>query len=191
MAAGAGAGGAALAAAGSYGAFYGLASQAYGFVGSGASGTMYVLSYLLFAVAMSVGGGTLLSRALGVSTWWRSTLISAAAHAIGIPLWIVAWNNLTSYTEPHGVFGEQPLLSFVAATYAFVVPLVVVFSSCRENALGGWAVAIALSAATAALPAAAVLVDSEELAVTSGVVAWVVLPAVSVLGSAMIGPRNR
>ena len=58
----AGACGAAIAAAGCYGAVYGLASQTYGFVGSGASVAITVLSFLLLAVAMSVGGGALLRR---------------------------------------------------------------------------------------------------------------------------------
>ena len=77
-----------------------------------------------------------------------------------------------------------------AAAYAFVVPVVVVFSSYRRDALGGLAVAIFLAVATATLPMASVLVHSDELALASGVVAWVVLPAVSVLGSTLIGPRN-
>ncbi len=117
-------------------------------------------------------------------------LISAAAHVIGIPLWIVTWNYLTLNPEPHGVFEEAPLRSFCAAAYAFVVPIVVVFSSYRGDTLGGLAVAIFVAVATATLPVAAVLVDSEELALVSGTVAWVVLPAITVLGLAMIGPHN-
>src|ERR671921_1236367 len=168
-AAGAGACGAALGAAGCYTFFYGLASQGSALMaGNAASGTIAVLFFLLLAVAMSVGGGALLSKALGVSTWQRSTLISAAAHAIGLPLWFWTYNQIVIGFATYGFDG---LVAGTAAAYAFVVPLVVVFSSFRENALGGWAMAIALSAATATLPAAAVLVDSEELAVTSGVVA--------------------
>jgi hypothetical protein len=71
-----------------------------------------------------------------------------------------------------------------------VVPIVVVFSSYRGDTPGGLAVAIFLAVATAALPVASVLVDSEELALASGTVAWVVLPAITVLGLAMIAPRN-
>ena len=158
--------------------------------GNAASGTIAELFLLGLTVAMSVGGGAILSRALGVSTWWRSTLVSSAALAIGIPLWIRALSHLISYAQPYGLFGEHPLRSNFAAVYAFVVPIVVVFSSFREDALGGLAVAIILSAATAALPVVSVLRDSEELALASGVVAWVVLPAVTVLGSVMIRPRN-
>ena len=72
-----------------------------------------------------------------------SCVASGAAHAIGLPLWIVAWNHLTSYPEPHGVFAMKPLRSFGVATYAFVV------------------------------------VDSENLAFASVVVAWVTLPAMT------------
>jgi hypothetical protein len=193
----AGACGAAIAAAGCYTLVYGIASQLYsltggtvGTVNGMAGATIAVLFFLVLALAMSVGGGALLSKALGTSTWQRSTLISAVAHAIGIPLWIVAWNYLTSYPELHDVFGEQPLRSYFAAMYAFVVPLVVVFSCYRGDALGGLAVAIFLAVTTAVLPVASMLVDSEELAFTSAVVAWVVLPAISVLGSAIIGPRG-
>src|SRR5918997_4949366 len=185
----AGACGAALAAAGCYTFLAGIVSQGSALMaGNAASVTIAVLFFLLLAVAMSAGGGAILSKALGVSTWQRSTLISAAAHAIGLPLWFWTYNQIVIGFATYGFDG---LVAGGAAAYAFVVPLVVVFSSFRENALGGWAVAIALSAATATLPAAAVLVDSEELAVTSGVVAWVVHPAVSVLGLALIGPRNR
>ena len=190
LAAVAGTCGAAIAAGGSYTVFYGLTSGIVN-MGAGTGGGLTVVFILLMAVAMSVGGGALLSKALGVSTWQRSTLISVVAHAIGIPLWIVAWNHLSPLNpKTYGVYEEQPLRSFSAATYAFVVPLIVVFSSYRGEALGGLAVAIFLAVATAALPVASVLVDSEELALASGVVAWVVLPAISVLGSAMIGPRS-
>ena len=191
MAAGAGICGAAIAAGGSYTLIYGYT---YGIANSGlgAGVTFAVLSFLVLAVAMSVGGGALLSKALGVSTWQRSTLISVVAHAIGIPLWIVAWNYLDSYPVSHPpVFPyDQPLRSFCAAMYAFVVPLVVVFSSYRRDFPGGLAVAIFLAVATATLPMASVLVDSDELALASGAVAWVMLPAISVLGSAMIGTRD-
>jgi hypothetical protein len=191
LAAVAGTCGAAIAAGGSYTVFYGLT---YGIVnmGAGAGGGMTVVFILLVAVGLSVGGGALVGKALGVSTWQRSTLISAAAHAIGIPLWIAAWDYLNSYpgSQPPVFPYDQPLRSFSAAAYAFVVPVVVVFSSYRRDALGGLAVAIFLAVATATLPMASVLVHSDELALASGVVAWVVLPAVSVLGSALIGPRN-
>ena len=196
VAAGAGICGATIAAAGSYTFLYGLAYQFYplpgGTVNSGAGGTLTVLFLLLAAIGMSVAGGALVSKALGVSTWQRSTLISVMAHAIGIPLWIVAWNYLDSYPVSHPpVFPyDQPLRSFSAATYAFVVPLVVVFSSYRRDAPGGLAVAIFLAVATATLPMASVLMDSDELALASGAVAWVMLPAISVLGAAIIGPRG-
>jgi hypothetical protein len=88
------------------------------------------------------------------------------------------------------VFATQPLRSVSAAAYAFVVPLVVVFSSYRRDALGGLMVATILAAATILLPAASVLEDNENLALTAGVVAWVVLPVMTVFGSAMIGPRT-
>lgn len=191
VAAVAGACGAALAAGGCYTVLYGVASQAFGTLSNDAGGTVVVLVFLLVGIGMSVGGGALLSKALGMSTRQRSILISVAAHAIGIPLWIVAWNNLSPLnSETYGVFGEAPLSSFIAATYAFVVPLIVVFSSYRGEALAGVAVAIFLAVATAALPVASVLVDSEELALASGVLAWVMLPAITVLGSAMTGARN-
>ena len=185
----AGACGAVIAAGASYTDFYGLT---YGIVNSGAGGDLAVVFILLVAVGMSVGGGALVGKALGVSTWQRSTLISVVAHAIGIPLWIVAWNNLDCYPVSHSpVFPyDQPLRSFSAAAYAFVVPLVVVFSSYRRDALGGLAVAIFLAVATATLPMASVLMDSDELALASGAVAWVMLPAISVLGAAIIGPRG-
>jgi hypothetical protein len=187
----AGACGAVIAAAGCCTVFYGLT---YGIVnsGAGAGGALAVVFILLVAVGISVGGGALVNKALGASTWQRSTLISVVAHAIGIPLWVVAWNYLNSYPVSHPpVFPyDQPLRSFSAATYAFAVPLVVVFSSYRRDAPGGLAVAIFLAVATATLPMASVLVDSDELALASGVVAWVMLPAISVLGSAMIGARN-
>ena len=191
----AGACGAAIAAGGSYTVLYALASQAFGTPSNDAGGTVGVLVFLLVGVGMSVGGGALLSKALGVSTWQRSILISAAAHAIGITLWIVALNHLSPLnSETYGDFGAGPLRSFIAAMiaamYAFVVPLIVVFSSYRGEALGGVAVAIFLAVTTAALPVASVLVDSEELAVASGVVAWVMLPAITVLGSAITGPRS-
>ena len=44
--------------------------------------------------------------------------------------------------------------------------------------------------ATVALPVTALLLNSDRMALISGAVAWVVLPAIIVLGSAMIGPRN-
>ena len=82
--------GAAIAAAGSYAFLYGLSYQFAPIPGtsinSGAGGTITALFFLLLAVAMSVGGGALLSKALGVSTWQRSTLISAVAHAIGLAM---------------------------------------------------------------------------------------------------------
>jgi hypothetical protein len=195
LAAGAGICGAALAAAGCYTFFYGIfsliASQGlYVMAGNAASGTIAELFLLGLAVAMSVGGGAILGRALGVSTWQRSTLLSVAAHAIGVTLWIMAWNYLTASPERYDVYSEQPLRSYLAAAYAFVVPLLVVFSSYRRDAPGGLVVALFLAVATAALPVASVLRDSEELALVSGIVAWVVLPAVSVLGSAMIKPRS-
>src|SRR5919112_2660150 len=201
LAAGAGACGAALAAAGCYTFFYGIVSliSSQGLsvmAGNAASGAIGVLFLLGVAVAMSAGGGAILSRALGVSTWRRSTLLSVVAHAIGVALWIMAWNYLNSwrydvYSEQPLVYSEQPLRSYLAAAYAFVVPLLVVFSSYRRDAPGGLVVALFLAVAAAALPVASVLRASEGLALVSGLVAWVVLPAVSVLGSAMIGPRNR
>ena len=201
LAAGAGACGAALAAAGCYTFFYGIVSliSSQGLsvmAGNAASGTIAELFLLALAVAMSAGGGAILSRALGVSTWRSSTLLSVVAHAIGVALWTMAWNYLNSwrydvYSEQPLVYSEQPLRSYLAAAYAFVVPLLVVFSSYRRDAPGGLVVALFLAVATAALPVASVLRASEGLALVSGLVAWVVLPAVSVLGSAMIGPRNR
>jgi hypothetical protein len=131
--------GADIATAGSYAFLYGLSHQLSG-ANSGAGGALTALFLLLVAVGTSVGDGALLSRALIVSTWQRSTLISVAAHATGIPLWIVAWNNPSSYPQPRGVFDEAPLQSFCAATYAF---------------------------ATVALPVAAPA-DSEGLALASG-----------------------
>jgi hypothetical protein len=196
LAAGAGACGAALAAAGCYTFIYGIvsliASQGFDLMaGNAASGTIAELFLLGLAVAMSVGGGAILSRALGVSTWRRSTLLSGVAHAIGVALWIMAWNYLmTSYPERWDVYSEEPLRSYLAAAYAFVVPLLVVFSSYRRDAPGGLVVALFLAVATAALPVASVLRDSEGLALASGVVAWVVLPAITVLGSAITGPRS-
>lgn len=201
LAAGAGACGAALAAAGCYTFFYGIVSliSSQGLsvmAGNAASGAIGVLFLLALAVAMSAGGGAILSRALGVSTWRRSTLLSVVAHAVGVALWIMAWNYLNSwrydvYSEQPLVYSEQPLRSYLAAAYAFVVPLLVVFSSYRRDAPGGLVVALFLAVATAALPVASVLIASEGLALVSGLVAWVVLPAGSVLGSAMIGTRNR
>ena len=196
LAAGAGACGAALAAAGCYTFYYGIVSfiSSLGLAvmaGNDASGTIAEFFLLGVAVAMSVGGGAILSRALGVSAWWRSTLLSVVAHAIGVALWIMAWNYLTSYSVPYFMYSEEPVRSYLAAAYAFVVPLLVVFSSYRRDAPGGLVVALFLAVATAALPVASVLRASEGLALVSGLVAWVVLPAVSVLGSAMIGPRNR
>ena len=194
LAAGAGACGAALAAAGCYTFFYGIVSliSSQGLsvmAGNAASGAIGVLFLLALAVAMSAGGGAILSRALGVSTWRRSTLLSVVAHAVGVALWIMAWNYLNSWR--YDVYSEQPLRSYLAAAYAFVVPLLVVFSSYRRDAPGGLVVALFLAVATAALPVASVLIASEGLALVSGLVAWVVLPAGSVLGSAMIGTRNR
>jgi hypothetical protein len=89
-----------IAAGASYTVFYGLT---YAIVnsGAGAGGDLAVVFILLVAVGMSVGGGALVGKALGVSTWQRSTLISVVAHAIGIPLWIVAWNYLNSYPVSH------------------------------------------------------------------------------------------
>jgi hypothetical protein len=52
----------AIIAAGSYTFLYGLASQLYGAVSSGAGGTAVVLFLLLVAIAMSVGSGALLSK---------------------------------------------------------------------------------------------------------------------------------
>jgi hypothetical protein len=184
VAAGAGICGATISAVGSYTFLYGLASQAYGAVSSGAGGTVAVLFLLLVAVAMSVGGGALLSKALGVSTWRRSTLISAAAHAIGIPLWITIDFHLPSHHYFEG------LAAYPAATYAIVVPLIVLSSAYRRDAPKGLAITLPLAIATFALPITALQLESEQLALTSAVVAWVVLPAVSVLGSAMIGARD-
>src|SRR5215213_935970 len=86
----AGACGAAIVAAGSYAFLYGLSYQFSPIPGtsinSGAGGTITALFFLLLALAMSFGGGALLSKALGVSTWQRSTLFSAAAHVVGAPL---------------------------------------------------------------------------------------------------------
>jgi hypothetical protein len=175
--------------AGSYVFLYGLAYQLLS-TNSGADGAIGALFLLLVAVGISVGGGALLSKVLGVSTWRRSTLVSAAAHAIGIPLWNVTYLYLTFHPVPHAVFDEAPLVSFCAAAYAFVVPLVVVFSSYRRDALGGLAITSILAVATIALPVASVLVDSEGLALASGAVAWSLLPAVTVLGSGMIRARN-
>jgi hypothetical protein len=192
----AGACGAAIAAGGSYAFLYGLSYQFSPIPGtsvnSGAGGTITALFFLLLAVAMSVGGGALLSKALGVSTWQRSTLISAAAHAIGLPLWIVTHNGIViGLHTPGSTYGFDGLVAFPAAAYAFVVPLIVVFSTFRRNAAKGLAITLPLWIGTCALAVTAVLRGSEGMAVTSGVVAWVVLPAVSVLGSAMIEPRNR
>jgi hypothetical protein len=141
---------------------------------------------------MSVGGGALLSKALGVSTWQRSTLISAAAHAIGVPLWIGTYNEIViGLHTPGSTYGFDGLVAFPAAAYAFVVPLIVVFCTFRRNAAKGLAITLPLCIGTCALAVTALLLGSEGMAVTSGVVAWVVLPAVSVLGLAMIRPRNR
>ena len=82
------------------------------------------------------------------------------------------------------------LVTFPAATYAFVVPLIVSFSAYRRDARKGLAITFPLSMATVALAVTALLLESERLALTSAAVAWVVLPALSVLGSAKMGPRN-
>jgi hypothetical protein len=187
LAAGAGVCGATIAAVGSYTLLFGLASGAYG-----ASGAPAVLFCLVLAIALSVGGGALLSKALGVSTWQRSTLISAAAHAIGLPLWIgTDLHIVIGLHTPGSTYGFDGLVAFPAAAYAFVVPLIVLFSTFRRNAAKGLAITLPLWIGTCALAVTALLLGSEGMAVTSGVVAWVVLPAVSVLGSAMIGSRNR
>src|SRR5215211_1261753 len=109
--------GAAIVAAGSYAFLYGLSYQFSPIPGtsinSGAGGTITALFFLLLAVAMSVGGGALLSKALGVSTWQRSTLISAAAHAIGLPLWI--WTDLhivIGLHTPGSTYGFDWLVAF-------------------------------------------------------------------------------
>ena len=187
LAAVAGAGGAAMAAAGSYTVGYGIASEAYG--DGGPVGTLFLL---LLAIGIFVGGGAVLSKALGVSTWQRSTLISAAAHAIGLLLWIVTYNQIViGLHTPGATYGFDGLVAFPAAAYAFVIPLIVVFSTFRRNAAKGLAITLPLWIGTCALAVTALLLGSDGMAVSSGVVAWVVLPAVSVLGSAMIGPRNR
>jgi hypothetical protein len=142
------------------------------------------LFLLLVAVAMSVGGGALLSKASGVSTWQCSTLISAAAHAIGIPLWITIDFHLPSHNYFEG------LAAYPAATYACVVPLTVLFPAYRRDAPKGIVITLPLAITTVALPVTALQLESERLALASAVVAWVMLPAVSVLGSAMTGPRN-
>jgi hypothetical protein len=140
---------------------------------------------------MSVGGGALLSKALGVSTWQRSTLISAAAHAIGVPLWIGTYNEIViGLHTPGSTYGFDGLVAFPAAAYAFVVPLIVVFCTFRRNAAKGLAITLPLWIGTCALAVTAVLRGSEGMAIASGVVAWVVLPAVSVLGLAVIEPRS-
>jgi hypothetical protein len=122
---------------------------------------------------------------LGVRTWQRSTLISAAAHAIGIPLWITIDFHLPSHDYFEG------LVAYPAATYAIVVPLIVLFSAYHRDAPKGIVITLSLAIATVALPVTALRLESKQLALTSAVVAWVVLPAVSVLGSAMTGPRSR
>lgn len=147
-----------------------------------------MLFFLLVAIAMSVGGGALVGKALGVTTWQRSTVISAVAHAIGIPLWIVTYNSLNSYLGSHNYF--EGLAAFPAATYAVVVPLIVLFSAYSRDARRSLAITVPLAIATVALPGTAFLLESEGIALTSAVVAWVVLPIITVLGSAMIGPRN-
>ena len=185
--AGAGIGGAAIAAAGSYAFLAGLSYQLVS-ANSGASGAITAVFLLLVAVGMSVGGGALLSKALGVSTWQRSTVISGAAHAIGIPLWIMTYLYLTFHL-PSPIYFDG-LAAFPAATYAFVVPLIVLFSAYRRDAPKGFAITLPLSIATGALPLTALLLESERMALTSAVVAWVVLPAISVLGSAIIGPHG-
>src|SRR5919112_3998673 len=199
LAAGAGACGAALAAAGCYTFFYGIvsviSSQGLSVMAGNAASVTIAVLLLGVAVAMSAGGGAILSRALGVSTWRRSTLLSVVAHAIGVALWIMAWNYLNSwrydvYSEQPLVYSEQPLRSYLAAAYAFVVPLLVVFSSYRRDAPGGLVVALFLAVAAAALPVASVLRASEGLAFLPGCAAWAAPPAATVLGSAMIGPRS-
>ena len=91
---------------------------------------------------------------------------------------------------PGSTYGFDGLVAFPAAAYAFVVSLIVVFSTFRRNAAKGLAITLPLGIGTCALAVTAVLLGSEGMAVTSGVVAWVVLPAVSVLGSAMLEPRS-
>ena len=196
LAAGAGICGATIAAAGCYAFLYGLSYQLAPIPGtsvnSGAGGTFTGLFLLLVAVAMSVGGGALLSMALDASTWWRSILISAAAHAIGLPLWYATYGEIViGMHKPGSTYGFDGLVAFPAAAYAFVVPLIVVFSTFRRNAAKGLAITLPLWIGTCALAVTALLRGSEGMAVTSGVVAWVVLPAVSVLGLTMIGARNR
>jgi hypothetical protein len=186
--AGAGIGGASIAAVGSYAFLTGLSYQLVS-ANIGANGAIAALFLLLVAVGMSVGGGALLSKALGVSTWQRSTLISAAAHAIGIPLWIMTYFYLTFHLSSPTYF--DGLAAFPAATYAFVVPLIVSFSAYRREAPKGLATTLPLVIATVAQPVTALLLESEGIALTSAVVAWVVLPAVNVLGSALIRPRTR
>ena len=118
--------------------------------------------------------------------------ISAAAHAIGVPLWIGTYDEIViGLHTPGSTYGFDGLVAFQAAAYACVVPIIVVFSTFRPNAAKGLAITLALWIGTCALAVTALLVGSEGMAVTSGAVAWVVLPAVSVLGSAMIEPRNR
>src|SRR5919112_2474669 len=116
----AGACGAALGAAGCYTFLAGIVSQGSALMaGNAASVTIAVLFFLLLAVAMSAGGGAILSKALGVSTWQRSTLISAAAHAIGLPLWFWTYNQIVIGFATYGFDG---LVAGAAAAAAAVVP---------------------------------------------------------------------
>ena len=115
-------------------------------------------------------------------------MISVAAHAIGVPLWITTYLYLIFHLPGPTYF--DGLAAFPAATYAFVDPLIVSFSAYRRDAPKGLAITFPLSMATVALAVTTLLLESERLALTSPAVAWVVIPALSVLGSAIMGPRN-
>lgn len=69
-------------------------------------------------------------------------------------------------------------------------PLIVLFSAYRRDDRKNFATTLLPVIATVALPVTALLLNSDRMALISGAVAWVVLPAIIVLGSAMIGPRN-
>jgi hypothetical protein len=143
--------------------------------------------FLVFFVApiLTIGGGSLISRMLGVK-WWLTPLISLAAHGAGMLLWLLVYFFLSTYPSPDPIY-DLPT-SFFAMLYVFVVPFIVIPSVLYAEATNDLKPTLPPASAAIILFVVSLAFAGDVAAVCAGILAWVLLPAVAVQGQIR---RNR
>ena len=183
-AAGAGGCGVALAFASAYSAYEGVVSGMQALPGDASQVLLQYLLLLMVPPFFSAVGGALVALALEV-TGWRTLVISLAAFLIGFAFALL----MARWYPYHGP--DETVFSFLATAYLAMIFLIVVVAVPAFGSLPTGRAGLAATATIASLLLLATLLSGrDQTAIAAAILAWIMLPVITVLTSSTPESRN-